>query len=359
MNIGIAGAGLLGRLLAWRLLRLGHHVQLFERDNEQGEQSAARVAAAMLAPFSELAACEYEIFEWGLQGLNRWPELLQKLEQDSKSATYFQQQGSVVFAHPQDHSHLTHFIQQLTAKLQAGQSSFQIDTLNAEQLANYEPELVPQFQSAVYLPHEGCLDNWQLLDNLQQAITSLGGEFHFNQTVSALHERGLTANNTEYTFDWVVDTRGLGAKDSLKGLRGVRGEILWVEAPEVNLNRPVRLMHPRYQLYIAPKINHRYVIGATEIESESLAPITVRSSLELQSALYSVHKGFAESNVLKAYANCRPAFTNNLPKIILNNTHMQINGLYRHGYLLSPVVIDAAIAAICYAKHEHEMIELG
>ena len=50
-------------------------------------------------------------------------------------------------------------------------------------------------------------------------------------------------------------------------LRPVRGEVIRVYAPEVEFSLPVRLMHPRYKLYIAPKINHEYVIGATEIES--------------------------------------------------------------------------------------------
>ncbi len=153
----------------------------------------------------------------------------------------------------------------------------------------------------------------------------------------------------------MIDARGFGARQDLQDLRGVRGEVLWVRAPEVTLNRPVRLMHPRYQLYIAPKPGQVYVIGATEIESESLDPITVRSSLELQSALYSINKGFSEANILKAYANCRPAYPDNQPRIDAREGLLRINGLYRHGYLLSPVVIDAALAALA-GDHNHSIV---
>ena len=65
-----------------------------------------------------------------------------------------------------------------------------------------------------------------------------------------------------------------------------------LHAPEVSLRRPVRLMHPRYPLYIAPKPDHVFVIGATEIESEDTSPASVRSTLELLSAAYSLHSGF-------------------------------------------------------------------
>jgi len=132
----------------------------------------------------------------------------------------------------------------------------------------------------------------------------------------------------------------------------VRGEVLWVHAPEVNLTRPVRLMHPRYQLYIAPKRDQVYVIGATQIESESMAPITVRSSLELQSALYSVHTGFAEATVLDAFANCRPGFMDNLPRIDCSKRTngapglLRVNGLFRNGYLLSPFMLDMSLQCI-------------
>ena len=142
----------------------------------------------------------------------------------------------------------------------------------------------------------------------------------------------------------MIDARGLGAGQQVAGLRGVRGEILWVRAPEVALSRPVRLMHPRYQLYIAPKPDNLYAVGATQIESESLAPITVRSSLELLSALYSVQTGFAEATVVRSYANCRPAFADNLPRIEVCAGLMRINGLYRHGYLLAPAILGSPLA---------------
>lgn len=344
MNIAIAGAGLMGRLLAWRLLRAGHSVALFDRDNAAGELSAARVAAAMLAPYSEVVACEREIFDWGCEALSLWPQWLAELKIDSGIDVFFQRRGSVVVAHAQDRSNLDHFNQRLLRAVPDRRDS--VHLLNRQQLAELEPELAQRFDSAMYLSEEGTLDNRELLNALEIAIRKFGAQWYEGVSVESVFANRIKVDGEMIDVDLAIDARGFGAKTQLNDLRGVRGEVLWVHAPEVNLSRPVRLMHPRYQLYIAPKRNSVYVIGATEIESESLAPITVRSSLELQSALYSVHSGFAEATVLHAYANCRPAFMNNLPRVDVSAGLLSVNGLYRHGYLLGPLVANLAVAAI-------------
>ena len=84
------------------------------------------------------------------------------------------------------------------------------------------------------------------------------------------------------------------------------------------------------------------MIGATEIESEDDSPMSVRSALELLSAAYTVHSGFAEARILESGAQCRPSFKNNLPKIMLHKDHrfIHVNGLYRHGFLIAPAIVD-------------------
>lgn len=343
MNIGIAGAGLIGRLLAWQLLRRGHRVTIFDRDNTGGHLSAARVAAAMLAPYSEVVSGEREVFDWGCVALARWPELIADLKADTERDIYFQRKGSVVIAHPQDRSNLEHF--QMLLQRAVPQHMSHVHKLNRDQLHEIEPELT-QFNSGLYLSGEGTLDNRELLSALVAAIRGRGGDWREQVEVTSVCAHRIECGGEEFDFDLAIDARGFGAKPQMSDLRGVRGEVLWVHAPEVNLTRPVRLMHPRYQLYIAPKRDHVYVIGATQIESESLAPITVRSSLELQSALYSVHTGFAEANVLDAFANCRPGFADNLPRIDCAPGLLRVNGLYRHGYLLAPYVLDLVLQTL-------------
>ncbi|MBD2857762.1 glycine oxidase ThiO [Spongiibacter sp. KMU-158] len=350
-NLAIVGAGLLGRLLAWKLLQQGHSVTLFDKGSRHAELSAAKVAAAMLAPYTEVATAERKVFEYGLMALEWWPEQIAALQEQSGMTVDFGLAGSVVVAHAQDQSSLTHFQQQLRAKVPDYFN--RVEQCDSARLEELESELCARFKSALYLPDEGYLDNTQLLKVLELAITQLDGQWSeftdITELVSGSDSGKVIAGEQSWEFDWVIDTRGIGAKSELAGLRGVRGEVLWVHAPEVNLSRPVRLMHPRYKLYVSPRANNRYVIGATEIESESMAPISVRSSLELQSALYSLHSGFAEAHIEHAYTHCRPTMPDNLPVVKMEEKLLRVNGLYRHGYLLSPFVVESALA--CLVEH--------
>ncbi|MCX6127484.1 MAG: FAD-dependent oxidoreductase [Proteobacteria bacterium] len=137
-------------------------------------------------------------------------------------------------------------------------------------------------------------------------------------------------------YDLVIDCRGIGAQKALPDLRGVRGEAFIVHAPAVKFTRPVRLMHPRYGIYIVPRAQQKYYIGATMIESNSDAPITVRSALELLSAAYSVHRGFGEATILNSYSGLRPALPHNEPRFFCQPGKISINGLFRHGFLIAP-----------------------
>jgi glycine oxidase len=341
MSIGIAGAGLAGRLLAWRLLRAGHAVTLIDQDDGSGQQAAGFIAAAMLAPYSEAVGTGHALLEPGLQSIALWQRWLQELQQDSGHTVPWQQRGSVVVAHPLDRGELRWFQQRLQALAHSDAGDCQ--TLDRPALLALEPDL-SAFEEGLYLPREGCLDNRALFGALSHAITQRGGGWLKGHGIVDVSSGCITTTQGAHSFTLVLDCRGVGAKTQTPGLRGVRGELLWLHAPEVTLSRPVRLMHPRYQLYIAPRPERVYVIGATELESESMAPVTVRSQLELLSALYSVHGGFSEASVLEARSHCRPAFADNLPQLSAAPGLVRVNGLYRHGYLLGPLLVESVLA---------------
>jgi glycine oxidase len=65
--------------------------------------------------------------------------------------------------------------------------------------------------------------------------------------------------------------------------------------------------------------------------------------LELLSAAYSLHPGFGEARIVNSLTNCRPALDDNLPSIRHEPQVTRINGLYRHGYLLTPAVVEQAL----------------
>ncbi len=343
-SIGIAGAGLVGRLMAWRLARLGHHVSLFDADQRSGELSAGMTAAAMISPFAELAVSEPAVFTLGMTSLSLYPQWLQELTAETQCAVMYRHQGSLAVAHAQDTGVLRHFQGLLTHRLPSGHTDA-VEVCDAHKIALYEPSLAGRFAQGIFLAQEAQLDNAQLFHALSVALERLSVDWHSEEAVQALSERSISTGKGHYAFDLVIDTRGTGAKD-LVAVRGVRGEVLTVDAPEVALARPIRLMHPRYMLYVVPREQHRFIIGATELESEDMGEVTVRSALELLSALYSLHPSFAEARIVKWSVNCRPALPDNLPLVAWVNGVLTINGLYRHGYLLAPACVAEGVTLI-------------
>jgi glycine oxidase len=335
----VLGAGLMGRLLAHELARTGHAVELHEAGGPDGQGAAARVAAAMLAPLAESAVTEANVVRMGHYALQRWPTLLATLDQP----VFFQQNGTLVLWHRQDAAEARRFQQQLQATTQTLPELPAAQAVDQPAIDALEPELSSRFAQGLYLPDEGQLDNRQLLDALRHQLERLGVALHWHSPRApedfAMGIPGAPA--------WVVDCRGLGAKPQWQGLRGVRGEVIRLHAPEVHIGRPVRLLHPRYPLYIAPKPGDVFVVGATEIESEDMSPVSARAALELLSAAYTVHSGFAEARVLEMATQCRPALSDNLPALrLLQPRVLQINGLYRHGFMIAPALLDAAVELI-------------
>ena len=326
----------MGRLLAVTLARAGHAVTVHEAQDASGQGSAARVAAAMLAPLAESAVTEPGVVRMGMHALTRWPQLLAQLQMP----VFFQQNGTLVVWHRQDAQEAARLRLQFETTHAALPALPAMQALGSEGVAQAEPALAGRFAQGMYLPGEGQLDNRQLLAALAHALVQAGVTTHWNTPREVTDFAPGTAGQP----DWLLDCRGLGARHQWSALRGVRGEVVRVHAPEVTLQRPTRLVHPRYPIYIAPKEDHLFVIGATEIESDDLSPASVRSALELMSAAYAVHSGFAEARIVEIATQCRPTLPDNLPAVRQSAPRvLEINGLYRHGFMIAPAMLDVVL----------------
>lgn len=328
MRIAIVGAGLIGRLLGWRLNEAGHRATLFERSERDEPESAAHVAAAMLAPMSELPDSDAEVYGMGTASLPVWRQWLPELDVPHGF------DGSIAVAHRTDETLLTTFERVLRAR-----SDEPPRRLDRRALDELEPGLAPTFTTGLFLPGEGWIDNRALLE----ALATRCGDIRYGQS-AALDDGDAIWIHRRAEFDAFIDCRGAGADEP--GLRRVRGEVVRLRAPEVTLRRPIRLMHPRYQLYVAPRTDDEYVVGATQIESNSEAPVTVRSALELLSAAFSLHTGFAEAEILGLDSGLRAAFDDNVPRVYWRDGILRVNGLYRHGFLVAPAIVQAILNEI-------------
>jgi glycine oxidase len=325
----VIGGGIMGLWQAATLAAAGHDVELIERSETPFEDAASRLGGAMISPYCEAESAEPIIAELGARSTALWRAAYPELTEN----------GSIVVAPPRDTAELGRFAR-LTSHFEA---------LDAAGVAALEPALADRFQRALYYPSEGHLEPAAALRALLRLARSRGVSASF----------GTVWDGTmSQRFEYAVDCRGMAARDRLPNLRGVRGEMLVVETDEIALARPVRLLHPRFPLYVVPWPDNRFMIGATMIESEDTGPATVRSALDLLGHAYTLHPAFGEARILNFGTGLRPSFPDNIPKAILRGRHILVNGAYRHGYLLAPVLAEMVADYIAgERKTEHVLIE--
>lgn len=330
-DLAIVGGGLLGRLLAWRAALNEFRVTLYDANDRMGKEATAWAAAGMVTPQAEAADAMPELVAMGRRSLALWPEWLPSL---SKPVHYCET-GTLLVWQISDAGEARRF----ESLLKARDSQANYRRLDLQQLAQKEPALGNRFREALFLPGEAHVDNRQLLPALADTLDDLGVECHWNRQVEDIELPDATL---------VIDCRGKSAKTRWKELRGVRGELVRLHAPGVELQHMIRLLHPRYSIYLISRPGANVVVGATSIESDDCTPVSVRGALELLSVAYAVLPELGEARILELDCDCRPALPDNRPAIRYTPSSrlMEINGLYRHGFLLSPSVVEEVLTIL-------------
>lgn len=343
MRIGIAGAGLVGRLLAFELAERGHEVIVHDPaagpqpPRPSGPRAAAWTAAGMLSPLAELDSGDERLVRWGLRSLQRWQAMLPRLSKP----VHFRREGSLLLAHRDDLGTARRLLARMAARTQG--QLFGIETLDGQRLAALEPQ-VHGPAHAWWLRSEGHIHPVEAMQALAASATARGVRWRWNCPIARVEPGRLwpAAGVGAEPFDLAVDARGVGARPQCP-VRGVRGEVFWLHAPGVTLHRPLRLLHPRWRVYLVPRPGDLVVVGASEIESEDLSPASVRSTLGLLSAAYSVVPALAEARLVRCEVNLRPALPDNLPLLQVEPGLVRLNGLFRHGWLLAPALVEEAL----------------
>jgi len=98
------------------------------------------------------------------------------------------------------------------------------------------------------------------------------------------------------------------------------------------------------------------MIGATMIENEERARVTARSIVELVNTAFAIHPAFAEAEIVATGSDLRPAFADNLPRLLREGNSLYINGLFRHGFLLAPALARRAARVIFAGGHFPEVM---
>ena len=312
-GVVVIGAGVVGLTVALTLAERGAKVTLVERSPELGG-NASWLAGGMLAPFCEGESAPQSVVDLGKGAIDWWDARVPGVARA----------GTLVVAPPRDVGEIDRFAQRTRGH----------ERVDEARIAALEPDLAGRFRNGLFFAGEGHLDPRAAMNALADALRRHGAEMRFGEDGEGLGpEAGL-----------IVDCRGFAARADLKQLRGVRGEMIRVRTRELCFTRTVRLLHPRFPLYVVPRANGEFMIGATMIESAERGAVSVRSAIELLSAAYALHPAFGEAEVLEMSADVRPAFPDNEPRIDERGGRIFVNRFYRHGFLLAPAFAERAAA---------------
>lgn len=300
----VLGGGVAGLCAATALAERGLPVELVTDDGI----SASHWAGGMLASGCEGETAPPEVTDAAQNSVAWWVSRVPVVRR-----------GTLVVAPSRDSAELARF-----ARATRGHEPVEPAML--------EPELAGRFNRGLFFPDEAHLDPRAAMARLREQLTAQG----------VLIRRGESRGK-------IIDCRGMEARDNLPDLRGVRGEMLVIYAPDVTLTRTIRLLHPRFPCYVVPRGQGIYMIGATMVESDDPGPVTARAVMELLSAAYSLHPGFAEARLVETGAGLRPAFPDNIPAIRHQGGRIHINGMYRHGFLMAPVLAERLVIQL---QHE-------
>lgn len=327
MRVTIIGAGVAGLACATEFNDQGHAVTVIAKSTEIGSDSCSWFAGGMLAPWCEGESAEEPVVRLGQEAISWW----------ERHVSTVRRKGTLVISHTRDATELRRF----------SRRTENFETIDQQKIDALEPDLAGRFRQGLFFGDEAHLNPRQTLIELAERLQKNGVIFHL----------GTDAKDKDIDADITVDARGLAARDQLQDLRGVKGEMLVVRSPDINFSRPVRLLHPRIPLYIVPRGDGIHMIGATMIESDAQSHISVRSTLEMLSAAYALHPAFGEAEILEVGVDARPAFSDNLPRVRKRGNTIYVNGLYRHGFLLSPAVARMAVEAATKPEKRPEFLE--
>jgi glycine oxidase len=323
--VTIIGAGIAGAWQALLFAQAGRDVTLHERGDDAMTESTSHWAGGMLAPYCESEAAEPVISRLGMRALDLW-------RREFPDTPF---NGSLIVAHARDRADFERFARRTTGH----------ERLDAKRVAELEPSLEGRFREGLFFPAEGHVEPRRVLPKLHARIVAAGGTIRFNSEVDAEDLDGI-----------VIDCRGLSARQEQPDLRGVKGELILIESADVSLSRPVRLIHPRWPLYVIPRDNNLFMLGATSIEAEDTG-VSVRSALELLGAAYAVHPAFAEARIVEFGSGLRPAFPDNLPRLtVRREDRILVNGLYRHGFLVAPALAELTVNFVERGQIDNEVM---
>ena len=342
----IIGAGVIGLGIAWRLAQRGAAVTLFDR--AAAGSGASHAAAGMLAVCAEAEPGEENLIALGRRSQALWPDFAAELEKLTGQSVGLRPEGTLVVAlTADDQARIQHHL--------AFQRSLDlpVEWISAREARRREPHLA-SIAGAVWSPEDGQVDNRKLVAALKLACASAGADIREHRPVRRIlitNGRAVgveLADGSEDRADVVVLAAGAWSR-GIEGLpsalrppvRPVKGQMIALQMdPAAPLVTHV-VWGPN--VYMAPRVDGRLIIGATVEEKGFDTTLTAGGVLALLEAAWRAVPAIEELPIDEMWVGHRPGSRDDAP--ILGPAPVDglvyTTGHHRNGILLAPVTADA------------------
>jgi glycine oxidase len=338
-RIIVAGGGLIGCSIAWRLAQRGHHVQVIE--SSRPGTAASWAAAGMLAPLIE--AHHKELGAMARASIAQFPDFVRELHEASGIDAELQLTGKLDIAFGEAEEAL--MLARYGAALPEG-----VTEVAAAELAQLEPNLSPSISKALLANGDGSVDTRKLMRAAWLAASNAGVEFRTGSSVREVlcsrsgFEAAMLSTGERIEADAIVIAAGAWSS-SIRGLPlqlpvfPVRGQLVALEAIPRALTHLVMSAH----CYIVPRSDGRVLIGSTMERAGFDARTTAKGVAGLLDAAIRAVPALADAAVIDHWAGLRPGTSDDMP-ILGADPHAErvfyATGHFKNGILLAAVTAE-------------------
>lgn len=327
----MVGGGVIGLAVAWRCAQQGLDVTVHD---PSPHTAAARVAAGMLAPVTELHYGEEDLLALNLDSARRWPAFADELAADAGMDPGYMQTGTLAVARDTDDLAAFEVLHAYQTEL-----GLKAERLTSHEVRRREPALATGVRGGLYVAGDHQVENRRLMAALLSAAESRGVEVVVDAPDGP---EALAAMDA----DVVVVAAGWASARLLPELpiRPVKGQIVRLAATARSV-LPTHVLRG-LEVYVVPR-HHEIVVGATVEDVGVDTTVTAGAVHELLRAAWELVPGIAEAELVETAAGLRPGTPDNAPVIgAVDHRTVVATGHYRNGILLAPVTADAVAELI-------------
>ncbi len=331
-DVAVVGGGLVGLFAAWRARERGLDVVVLEAGDREGV--AWPVAAGMLAPVSEAQFGEAgaRALDLGLAAARRWPSAARELGEASGIDPRLRDVGTLLLGRDRDEAEALDREAAFRERL-----GLEVTRLLPSQARRLEPALAPTLRAALEVRGDHSVDPRRVVAGLRAL---LGDAVRAGERVVrvAAGEVSLASGEVVRARKVVLAAGAWSGELAAVPVRPLKGQVVRLRDPAGPglLSRTLRFS----QVYLVPRADGRYVLGATMEERGYETTVTAGGVYELLRDAAELVPGVFELEIEETLAGLRPVTPDTLPLIGERDGVLLACGHGRDGVLLSALTAD-------------------